>query len=58
MDSVALDQLAASAGSMVGVQLLKEAQNMAGQQAAQLIEGMPAPQVSTEGRGDLLDITV
>lgn len=57
MDASSLDQLSASAGSAVGVQLLKEAQDLAQSQAAQLVQTLPQPP-SPQGVGDNLDISV
>lgn len=57
MDSAALDQLAAGAGGVAGVALLKEAQDMAALQAAQLVQTLPSP-ASLPGIGEQLDLVV
>ena len=57
MDATSLDQLSSNAGSAVGVQLLKQAQDLAQSQAAQLVQTLPQPP-SPQGVGENLDLSV
>lgn len=56
MDSQSLDALSANAGGVAGVQLLKQAQQIAASQANQLVESLPeAPSTSNGISGANLD---
>lgn len=57
MDASSLDQLSGAAGNAVGVQLLKQAQDLAQSQAAQLVQSLPQPP-SPQGVGENLDLSV
>jgi len=56
MDSSTLSQLSNTVGGVAGTTLLKKAQDIAGQQAQQLISGLPStPSPSPQGVGDNID---
>lgn len=57
MDST-LDQITATGGGVVGTKLLKQAQDIAGQQAAQLVAGLPEAPATLPGKGDNVNLYV
>jgi hypothetical protein len=58
MDVSTLSQLTNNAGSAVGVQLLNQAQDIATQQANQLVNSIPQAPANLPGVGEKVDLTV